>query len=231
MKTIFSITLLLFSLIGFSQEKLVEKLTVNGIDFKVIETVSPNNKEEKLYEVQKVLNDSVLSKIEIIKSYKNDLEDYNSTFKMIDSVFTFKITLKKKDQTLYAINRVFISPKGNLVKGLEYDNLTVDMPDENTYPAQFEGGVVKLRQWVQINLDAQKLLLLSPMGNLKLSLEIDVDEKGTAILRNVTGSDQPKVKAEMERIVKKMPKWIPAREKNKKVVSKFHIPVNVIGID
>lgn len=229
MKSIFSIILLLLSIISFSQEKLIEKITINNMNFRVVEKASSKNEVEKVYEVQKLLNDSILSKIEIIKSYKNEVEDYNSTFKLVDSVFTFYITLKKNEQTLYGTNRVFIGSRGSIFNGIEYDGLTTEKPKENTYPAQFDGGLITLRKWVQNSIDAQNLLNISGKENLKFNLNIDIDETGTAVLTEITGNDHPEIKTKMERMIKKMPKWIPAKEDNKRIKAKFNIPIDVIG--
>lgn len=231
MKYLFSFTLILFTIVSFSQEKLVEKVTINGKEYKVIETISEEDNTKQMFQVQEVFNDVVIAKVDVIKAYKNDMEDYNATFELIDSVFVFNGVLKRGDETFYGINRVFINPNGYLFKGLEYDSFTKSVPDKNSYPAQFDGGLSKLRKWVQYRVDAQKLLRLSSHKSLRLMLDIDIDENGKAILKNVSGSDIPAVKTEMKNLILSMPTWIPAKENGKIVVSKFKIPIDVIDTE
>lgn len=230
-KIIFSLFITLASIISFSQEKLIEKVTLNNFEYKVIETVSSSDSAKKVYEIQNVIKDSIISKIEMTKHYKTEQEEYNSLFKLVDNVFTFNVTVKKGDQTLYGIDRLFIGKFGRLFPGIENGILSTQKPDETSYGAQFEGGFNKLRQWIQYNFNAQKLIAQTGMNGFNIQVKLDIDKDGTPILADVTGNDNPKLRTEVERIIRKMPKWIPAKEKNEHIVSKFSIPVHIIGYD
>ncbi|MGU9939162.1 hypothetical protein ACNFNZ_11380 [Empedobacter brevis] len=230
-KIIFSLFITLASIISFSQEKLIEKVTLNNFEYKVIETVSSSDSAKKVYEIQNVIKDSIISKIEMTKHYKTEQEEYNSLFKLVDNVFTFNVTVKKGDQTLYGIDRLFIGKFGRLFTGIENGILSTQKPDETSYGAQFEGGFNKLRQWIQYNFDAQKLIAQTGMNGFNIQVKLDIDKDGTPILADVTGNDNPKLRTEVERIIRKMPKWIPAKEKKEHIVSKFSIPVHIIGYD
>ncbi|QES93810.1 hypothetical protein F0358_14305 [Empedobacter brevis] len=230
-KIIFSLFITLASIISFSQEKLIEKVILNNFEYKVIETVSSSDSAKKVYEIQNVIKDSIISKIEMTKHYKTEQEEYNSLFKLVDNVFTFNVTVKKGDQTLYGIDRFFIGKFGRLFTGIENGILSTEKPDETSYSAQFEGGFNKLRQWIQYNFDAQKLIAQTGMNGFNIQIKLDIDKDGTPILADITGNDNPKLRTEVERIIRKMPKWIPAKEKNEHIVSKFSIPVHIIGYD
>ncbi len=222
--------LFLLNFISYAQEKTIGEYSFQNFNYKVVERITDDSKKMN-YEIQRVINDSVISKIEQIKYYKTTQEEYNSTYKLIDGIFTFMITLNKDNQTMYGVNRFFIGEYGKLFPGTENEIFTTIKPIENNYNAQFKGGIEKLRRWIQYNFEAERLIKSIGINGFNIQVKLDIDKEGTPILTEIVGNDNPKIRTEVERIIRRMPKWIPAKQNNENVVSKFSIPINIIGIE
>ena len=226
MKNTLILSFIFFSINLFGQET-IKKFDLNNYTYKVIEANSIENPAKKVYEIQQTLNDSIISKVLIDKSYKTDNEELITDFKMNDNVFVF---IKKlvSSKTIYGIDRVFINSSGRVFTGIENGSFSVTPPNENDYAAQSEGGLTKLRSFIANNIDAAELLSYTDSENIRIIIEVYIDENGNILLQNIKGNDNPIIKTAIEKVIKKIPKWIPAKENNKNIVSKFSIPINIL---
>lgn len=227
MKNTLILSFIFFSINLFGQET-IKKFDLNNYTYKVIEANSTENPAKKVYEVQQTLNDSIISKVLIDKSYKTDNEELITDFKMNDNVFVF---IKKlvSSKTIYGIDRVFINSSGRVFTGIENGSFSVTPPNENDYAAQFEGGLTKLRSFIANNIDAAELLSYTDSENIRIIIEVYIDENGNIILKNIEGNNAPIIKKEIENVLKRMRKWIPGKKDNKNIITRFKIPITIIG--
>ena len=182
MKNTVILSFIFFSINLFGQET-IKKFDLSNYTYKVIEANSTENPAKKVYEVQQTLNDSIISKVLIDKSYKTDNEELITDFKMNDNVFVF---IKKlvSSKTIYGIDRVFINSSGRVFTGIENGSFSVTPPNENDYAAQAEGGLTKLRSFIANNIDAAELLSYTDSENIRIKIEME-KEKKDIFLKNI----------------------------------------------
>ena len=99
MKLKLTFFLIQISIFVFSQEKINEKVTINGYDFTIKEAANPENKESTFYEIKRIVNDSVLQRLTISKTSNENGQSMISEFKIIDNVFVFPKTYKSDNGT------------------------------------------------------------------------------------------------------------------------------------
>lgn len=227
MKNTVILSFIFFSINLFGQET-IKKFDLSNYTYKVIEANSTENPAKKVYEVQQTLNDSIISKVLIDKSYKTDNEELITDFKMNDNVFVFNKKLVSS-KTIYGIDRVFISSSGRVFTGIENGSFSVTPPNENDYAAQFEGGYTRLNNWIYNNIDSNYILEENNNQSILLTLNIETNKDGNVNLSEIIGTTNQNIIAAVKNTMNRMPKWIPAKLNNENVRAKFRIPVKIMA--
>ena len=219
--------LILISILGFSQEKILKKVTLKDYNFIIIENQKTDDKNTLFYEIRRVVNDSIVQQIYIDKDPIRDDKILSSEFKIIDNTFIFSKTYNINNSIYYGIDRVIIGKFGKLYFGIENGNISKEKPEENTYSAQFDGGLIKLREWIQNHFSSYKIFDIIQISKLNIQISLLIDRNGKPNIKEVLGNSNSKLKLEIERIINKMPNWIPAKTNNEYVESIINIPVQI----
>ncbi|MDM1298276.1 hypothetical protein HXZ94_07150 [Empedobacter falsenii] len=225
MKQIILFFLILFPLIGFSQNKLIKKINLKGFDFTIEESLKPENKNNTYYEIKRVVNDSVIQNITISKESNNNEQSMVSEFKIIDDIFVFPKTYKSNDIVTYGIDRVFITEDGKFFEGTENNIEYKEKPDENNYNAQYIGGINAFRNRVAYYINASDYI--QPGEIISINIKIEIDRNGNPIIQEILGKYPPKLKENLERFLKKLPRWIPAKKDNETISTYFTLPLKI----
>ena len=91
--------------------------------------------------------------------------------------------------------------------------------------ASFPGGKTALYAWLAKNMQYPELASAQGIqGTVQLQFVVDTD--GSISEVNVMRSPDPLLSEEAIRLVKKMPKWIPASRNGQPLKSRFNLPIN-----
>ena len=228
MKLKLTFFLIQISFFVFSQEKINEKVTINGYDFTIKEAENPENKESTFYELKRIVNDSVLQSLTISKASNENGQSMISEFKIIDNVFVFPKTYKSDNGTNYGIDRVFITENGKLFEATENGIQYSQKPLESDYKAQYIGGINAFRNRISNSLDANDYIGTTDLRKILVNLKIVIDRDGNPSVKDIIGDYPPKLKEDLERIINRLPRWIPAKENNQTIPANFSLPINIL---
>lgn len=100
-------------------------------------------------------------------------------------------------------------------------------PEIPDVPAEFPGGMAKIRPFLKENLDYPQIALEEGRGG-KVYLRFIVDKNGEISDITVTrkAPDCAECDAEAKRVIRRMPKWTPGTKKGKPVKTYFNIPIS-----
>ncbi|MFV0304694.1 MAG: hypothetical protein ACK5IC_04320 [Moheibacter sp.] len=209
-------------------------LTLNA---QVLKEVEYNN---TLYQVEEVKEKDYKDEVKTYYKVKNTESTEVSELKLekdqsyssikvewIEPAFVF-VGFDPKDNSYYKIDRVFVNDKGKLFRSeTDYIYEKTDSLDLTTYKAQFPRGRNALNYWIRDNI-YDILTDYGESSQINIVLNFTIDETGKVKDGEVLGeiSEYKKTKI-LDKINNKMPNWIPASEKGKKVSGKYRLPINL----
>ncbi|MBR6699223.1 MAG: energy transducer TonB [Bacteroidaceae bacterium] len=119
-----------------------------------------------------------------------------------------------------APSAVATGPVGPVVEEVDDDRIW-DAVEEN---ASFPGGEAACLKWIQENLRYPTICQEQGVqGRVMVSFVVNRD--GSIVDIRVLRSPDEHLSEEATRVVKKMPKWKPAKQGNRTVRSRFHLPI------
>lgn len=101
------------------------------------------------------------------------------------------------------------------------DDAIVDVPEQN---ASFPGGEEALRKWLAQNLKYPSVLQEQGVQG-RVTCKFVVNKDGTIQDITIMRSPDQLFSDEAIRVIKKMPKWTPARQGNRAVRARFILPI------
>ena len=101
------------------------------------------------------------------------------------------------------------------------DDCIYDVVEEN---AQFPGGDEACFKWLSEHIKYPSICQKQGVQG-RVIVQFVVNKDGTLVDVKTVRSPDPNLSMEVERVVKEMPKWKPARQGNKIVRSRFNLPV------
>lgn len=119
-----------------------------------------------------------------------------------------------------APSAVMTGPVGPVVEADEDDRI-YDVVEQN---AQFRGGDEACMKWLSEHIKYPSICQEQGVQG-RVTVEFVVNTDGSIVDVKTLRSPDPNLAKEAERVVKEMPKWIPARQGNKAVRSRFRLPV------
>ena len=226
-KIFITLTLLLYALL-FSQ-KIVHEDKNGETNYKIqvkIDNTSPKLKE--IYSITQSINDSIISEVIVDKYYKSDYEEYTSELKILPEAYAIVAQKNSNGSKMYGITYVFKDQKGKLFKSMRADNMSGTEPTLGDYPAQYPGGEMALKRFFQNNFD-NSLIKFTEITKLNIRVRFVVGTDGIARVEEIMGQHTPKIRNEVERLMGRMQKWIPAKSKGELVKSQFTQPITIIS--
>lgn len=230
MKKIITFLLITSCTFCFSQTTILDERTIENNIYQIQSEIAKDykNDEVKTLSVVRLVNDSIVSKCEVLKDNNITKDDVKLSFQVLDNAFVFEKTLNQNNGSLlYAIDRIYIDSKGNLFPSMNNGQFNILKADINTHIAEFDGGEKKLRSWVQNYFDVSDFYDFTDQPILKLFISMSIDENGKASVKEIKGTDSASIKDLVLTKINKMPNWIPAMEDSKKVTSSFMLPIHL----
>lgn len=115
---------------------------------------------------------------------------------------------------------VATGPVGPIVEADDDDRI-FDVVEQN---AEFPGGDAECLKWLSENLKYPSICQEQGVQG-RVVARFVVNRDGSIVDIEVVRSPDPNMSKEVERLLKIMPKWKPARQGNKTVRSRFNLPV------
>lgn len=228
-KSIFSVFILLICAFCFSQT-LVGKYEVKGFQYQVHTDFAenyPNQTKKEIYKVSRLENDSIVQSVFIDKHVKNEMEQINAEFQLLDDVFVFEKTHTSNGEKMFGVDRVFVGNNGKLYKHDE-KYFSPNKPNLNTYDAQFPDGRRGLENWMMDRFNPHDFERYAKEGEsaVKFIVKFSVGEDGKIGDIEIVGNEGSK--AEAIKIMQKMPDWFPAVDNGVKVKARQSMPVHIV---
>jgi periplasmic protein TonB len=160
---------------------------------------------EKKPKTTKLINMNNLDKIKIVK--KKTVEG------KVKTTFNNDIISMDGDENPFGdINMTISDPSEPIV----------DVPDVEP---QFVGGETAMYQWIIKNMEYPPMAIEMGIQGL-VYVQFVVNKSGSISSINTVKSPHKLLTKEAQRMVKKMPKWIPGEQAGKKVRVRFTLPIN-----
>ena len=116
---------------------------------------------------------------------------------------------------------VATGPVGPVVEEVD-ENIIYDVVEENP---RFPGGDEALMKWLSDNIKYPSICQEQGIQG-RVYAQFVVNKDGSIVDIKIMRSPDPYLSKEAERVLKKMPKWQPGRQRGKPVRVKFTLPVN-----
>ena len=100
-----------------------------------------------------------------------------------------------------------------------------DVYADPEFPAQFNGGQVGLQTWLADNLVYPKEAAAQKIEG-RVIVKLTIDRGGNVTSPVILRSADPILDKAAIKLVKKMPKWTPAKKNGKSVESTFVLPIS-----
>lgn len=113
-----------------------------------------------------------------------------------------------------------VGPVGPVAEIVE-DNQIYDVVEENP---MFPGGMEACLKWLSDNIKYPTICVEQGIQG-RVYAQFVVEKDGTVTDIQVVRSPDPYLSAEAERVLKKMPRWSPGKQRGKPVRVKFSLPV------
>ena len=100
----------------------------------------------------------------------------------------------------------------------------VDFPDKE---AEFTGGFNEMNKYIIHNLNLNTLHELIQEDEILVHVEFIVSEEGEIIDVKLKESIEFELKFQIQQLMKRMPPWVPAELKGRKVSSRIFLPIRI----
>ncbi|MCF0196697.1 MAG: energy transducer TonB [Bacteroidaceae bacterium] len=120
-----------------------------------------------------------------------------------------------------APSAVIAAPVGPVVEADDDDRI-YDVVEQN---ASFPGGMDACYKWLSEHIKYPSICQEQGVQG-RVTVQFVVNTDGSIVDVKTLRSPDPNLTKEAERVVNAMPKWIPAKQGNKKVRCRFNLPVN-----